>query len=115
MSKTYHLNILGSRWKLKVIPRSSDPMFGAYDGYTDRSIRTIYVADSNVKEAEDMKDWESYLKIVKRHEIIHAFLVESGLAQDMSHPDYGHDEQSIDWMAIQFPKMIEAFQKAEAL
>jgi hypothetical protein len=113
--KTYTLNILGSKWKLKVLPRESDPMFATVDGYTDRSVRTMFVAGDSTHEMDDLNDYEEYTKVVKRHEIIHAFLFESGLAQDMYHPSYGHDEQMIDHIAIQLPKMIEVFERAEAL
>jgi len=113
--KTYNLNILGSKWKMKVLPRVYDSMFETVDGYADRSTRTLYVAENCVGEIDDLKNWPDYQKVVKRHEIIHAFLYESGLAQDMYHPAMGHCEQEIDWVAIQFPKLFEVFKKAEAI
>ena len=113
--KTYTLNILGSKWKLKVIPRAYDPMFATVDGYTDRSIRTMFVAEDSANAMDDLNDWAEYQKVVKRHEIIHAFMFESGLAQDMYHPAYGHCEQDIDFFAIQIPKMLEAFKKVDAV
>ena len=113
--KTYNLSILGNKWKLKVVPRHLDPMFETVDGYCDRSDRTMYVAEDSTRTIDDLKNWPEYQKVVKRHEIIHAFMFESGLAQDMYHTPYGHDEAEIDWMAIQFPKMMQVFEKAEAL
>ena len=113
--RTYNLNILGSKWKLKMVPRVSNPVFETLDGYTDRSTRTIYVADGPFGEMDDFADYEGYAKVVKRHEIIHAFLDESGLAQCMMHSPYGHSEQSVDWMAIQFPKLLDAFKAADAI
>lgn len=38
-----------------------------------------------------------------RHEIIHAFLEESGL------DNYSEDEELVQWLAIQFPKIAEVF------
>lgn len=113
--KVYNLNILGTKWKLKEVSRDTDPMFGTVDGFTDRSSRTMLVASESVCEPGAFMNWPEYLKSVKRHEIIHAFMIESGLAQEMYHPPYGTDEQAVDFFAIQFPKMIEVFQKAEAL
>lgn len=113
--KTYNLNILGSKWKMKVIPRDSDPMFQQVDGYTDRSIKTIFIPDDAFGEVDDLRDYDAYLKEVKRHEIIHAFLYESGLAQSMYHPSFGHDEAEIDYFALQFPKMLSVFEQAEAI
>lgn len=48
-------------------------------------------------------------KEVLRHELIHAFFSESGL------DDYSGNEQLVNWLAIQFPKMIQAFREADAL
>lgn len=115
MKTSYNISILGSKWKLKVVPREYDPMFATVDGYTDRSVKTMYVADGSTNNVDDLRDWAEYQKVVKRHEIIHAFLFESGLAQDMYHPAYGHCEQDIDFFAIQFPKMYEVFEKVDAI
>ena len=73
--KTYNLNILGSKWKLKVVPRYADPMFETVDGYTDRSIRTMFVAEDSAHTMDDLKNWAEYQKVVKRHEIIHAYFL----------------------------------------
>ena len=40
---------------------------------------------------------------VLRHEIIHAFFAESGLEE------YCNNEQLVDWIAKQFPKMYRVF------
>ena len=113
--KTYHLNILGSKWKLMIVPRSYDPMLIECDGFTDRSIRTMFVAEKSLGDINDLRDWDEYQKSVRRHEIIHAFFYESGLAQSWEHSSYNHDETTVDWFAIQFPKMLRVFEKAEAL
>ena len=115
--RTYNLNILGSKWKLKEVPKNYDAMFVECDGFTDRSTKTMYVYDgsSELFEVDALKDFPEYMKTVKRHEIIHAFLYESGLAQCAEHQRFGHCEQDIDFYALQIPKMIEVFKKAEAL
>ena len=43
---------------------------------------------------------------VLRHEIIHAFFHEAGLS------DYSSDEVLVDWIAVQFPKMLGAMEQA---
>ena len=52
-----------------------------------------------------------------RHEITHAFLNESGLQNDTSVPGSGWatNEEMVDWIAIQFPKMKKAFEEADCL
>jgi hypothetical protein len=59
---------------------------------------------------------EPYCKKVLRHEIIHAFMYESGLWEN-SHDVEGwaQNEEMTDWIAIQFPKMQKAFEEAGAL
>lgn len=52
---------------------------------------------------------------VLRHEIIHAFLFESGLQENYHNEKWGHDEIMIDWFAIQFPKIQKAFYEADCL
>lgn len=47
--------------------------------------------------------------MVLRHEIIHAYFFESGLL------DYGTNEQLVDWIVLQFPKMLETFKRIEAI
>ena len=46
---------------------------------------------------------------VLRHEIIHAFFYEEGLE------DYSDNEQLVDWIAKQFPKLEKAFKEADCL
>ena len=48
----------------------------------------------------------------KRHEIIHAFLFESGLAENS---EWAQNEEMVDFFAIQFPKLMEAFKNADAI
>jgi hypothetical protein len=43
-----------------------------------------------------------------RHELVHAFLFESGLHND----SWAANEAAVDWIANQFPKILKAFQEA---
>jgi hypothetical protein len=58
-----------------------------------------------------------YNKKVLRHEIIHAFLHESGLSGNSLQYEgaWSQCEEMVDWIAIQFPKMLRAFQDANCL
>jgi hypothetical protein len=49
-------------------------------------------------------DWKLYYL---RHEIIHAFLFESGCRH------FCEDEHLVDLLAVQFPKIMEVIQNAE--
>lgn len=75
-----------------------------------------YEKEIIVRNLEKMLDPDSSeesklirMKEVVRHEIIHAFFAESGLF------DYSDNEQLVNWIAIQFPKMLKAFEKANCI
>ena len=58
-----------------------------------------------------------YGKQLMRHEIVHAFLSESGLSANALSPDgaWALNEEMVDWFAIQGPKIVSARQAAPAL
>ena len=58
------------------------------------------------------KNLADYKKQVIRHEIIHAFVFESGLD---TCSDWAKNEEMVDWIAIQFPKLLKAFKEADCL
>lgn len=64
----------------------------------------------------EVGEFEVYQKSIIRHEIIHAFMYESGLDANFEHANqFGHEETIIDWIAIQFPKLYKAFEAAGCL
>lgn len=60
---------------------------------------------------------QGYTNKILRHEIIHAFLYESGLSCNSYNTDYGwaECEEMVDWFAIQSPKIFEVFKKLDLL
>lgn len=107
------LNILGSEWDVEYRNAEADPILDGRGGYTDPSVNLIVIA--NKQKDDDVLDFKEIQKRYLRHEIIHAFLFESGLGEDFNHPNYGHEETMIDWIAIQFPKILEVFKEAGCL
>lgn len=108
------INVLGTEYTITYASVAEDKMLETCDGYCDKSTMKIVIAKK--REDNELGDFERYQKRVLRHEIVHAFLVESGV--DMCyvpHEDHGHDEFMVDWIAIQFPKLLEAFKAADAL
>lgn len=106
------LNILGTEYEIVKDAEEKDyPILEDVDGYTDFSIKKIVIAKLE-KEDMSVKDLEYITKKVLRHEIVHAFMYESGLD---SNSDYARNEELIDWIAIQFEKMLEAFIKVDAI
>ena len=77
------------------------------------STKQIVVAEKS--DDNELGDYEWYKKKVLRHEIIHAFLFESGLHENWEHKENGHDETVVDWIAVQFPKLLAVFKAADAM
>lgn len=108
------LNILGSEWTIEYRNVDIDPILqDGNGGYTDPSINLIVI--SNKGNDDDVADFSKIQKRYLRHEIIHAFLYESGMGPNFTHPQFGHDETYVDWIAIQFPKILEVFKEADCL
>lgn len=112
------INILGSEWDVKLGSEEQYPNLKNMDGYCDQSTREIIVDDmEKLREQLGAKaDLPSYRKQVTRHEIIHAFLFESGLdVSSVKVESWATNEEMVDWIAIQMPKLISAMEKAGAL
>jgi hypothetical protein len=79
----------------------------------------IVVADLNTidgwaNESDEVK--RKQIKATLRHEIIHAFLHESGLSgSSVTDVPWAVNEEMVDWFAIQFPKMIKVFEQLDCI
>lgn len=79
------------------------------DGYCDKTTKEIAVA---VKEDDcDLGNFEEHRKKVLRHEVIHAYHFESGLAENFENKQYGFSETLVDWFAYQSPKIFKTFEE----
>ena len=77
------------------------------DGFTDMTCKLIVIRSDN---ENGLGDFEELQKKQLRHEIIHAFMDESGLQSNWQHLDqFGHDETAVDWFAIQSPKIFKVY------
>ena len=105
------VHVLGEMYTIRQTEEAKDEKLKGLDGYTDTSIKEC-VIDSMEDAGPDYKaNLEEYKKSVIRHELIHAFLYESGLDSC----SWATNEEMIDWLAIQFPKMLKVFKEADAL
>lgn len=104
------VDVLGTKYEIIESDRISDNNLDNNDGYCDFSTKKI-VIDTFKNTPGSMEDLEKYRRQVIRHELVHAFLFESGL--DAS--SWGKNEEIVDWIAIQFLKLFDAFEKADAL
>lgn len=103
------VNILGSKWI--VVQKDFDDEY--MDGYTDYTTREIGIRSNN---QNDVSDFEELMKVALRHEIIHAFMAESGLRSNWQHGAmWGQDETTVDWFAVQFPKILKIYEELGCL
>lgn len=107
------VNVLGTEYTVSIVSKSEDKYLEKCDGYCDKTSKKIVVLSKS--DDNELENFEEYQKKVVRHEIIHAFLFESGLHENFRHEEWGHDETTIDWFAIQFSKMQKAFEEADAI
>lgn len=97
------MNILGAEYSLIYSDKHNDPMLEDCDGYCDDTIKVCVVDKMEVNDRDSKKNLGEYKKKVARHEIIHAFLFESGLNPGNS---WAGNEEIVDWIASQLPKMV---------
>lgn len=102
------VNVLGTEYNLIESNEANDERLKGKDGYCDTSTKECVVDEMQVTEPGMKKNLPEYKKAVIRHELIHAFLYESGL--DIC--SWAENEELVDWIAIQFPKMLKAFMEA---
>lgn len=102
------VNILGTEYKIII----DDEMHRTErDGAERRYLHEISLRPKSDMLDGEATDHERALRFseVGRHEILHAFFDESGLES------YSQNEQLIDWLAAQSPKIFKVFTELELL
>ena len=105
------INILGTDYTIQTKKRSKDKRLDEMDGFCDDSVKKIVLAHLE-PEPDSKQDLEAVRRKILRHEIVHAFLCESGLAENSV---WAQNEELVDWIAIQGPKLWKAWQEAGAV
>ena len=111
------VNILGTDWTIKVMDKHENKALKVMDGYCDYTTHIIVIDKFNGKPNPAKKqDREEYRRSCLRHEIIHAFLYESGLAHcSLSPRSWAMNEEMVDWIAQQHTKIHAAYIEAGAI
>ncbi len=116
------VNVLGTDYAIETRKISEDETMkkNQWCGYCDEELKLIVVADMTEKEFVDIETseaQETFRKKTLRHEILHAFLNESGLSDSASRAvgAWAKNEEMVDWIAIQFPKILKAYEEVGAL
>lgn len=104
-------NVLGTEYTITTgVKDTDDPKLqnGNADGYCDFTTKQIVISEM-VEDDYTMADLETYEKKVIRHELVHAFLYESGLDSST----WARDEEIVDWIALQSHKLQKTFEKLD--
>lgn len=116
------INILGTEYRIENHKVSEDSYLeeNKLAGYCGEEEKLIVVADMSEEKyftGMDEKAQETYRKKTLRHEIMHAFLNESGLSDSSNRFDgaWAKNEEMVDWLAIQAPKIFSTFNKMNIL
>lgn len=117
------LSILGTEYDVIRKNYTDDSYFEAHgcNAYCDNLGKQLVICSADTHPAfADDDDFARAMceKATLRHEIVHAFLFESGLDSSSSRiTDMGwaEHEEMIDWIALQAPKLHAAFEVADAL
>lgn len=107
------VNILGTEYTVKFMSEKEDYRLEEMDGYTDFYSKLIVVENSRAGTIHNINE---YHRKVLRHEIVHAFLYESGFATSSHGNDsFADDEEIVDWIAIQGRKIHKAWESVYAI
>lgn len=108
------INILGAAYTLTITSKNQDDRLKDAEGICDETVKELLVENYADSEGDPTCKKNLAVQIRKnlRHEIIHAFLFESGLAENSN---WAQNEEMVDFFAIQFPKLLEVFKAADAM
>ena len=101
------INILGAEYEVLYQTEEENSKLRENDGVCELYTKQIILA----KKPHDIMEFdniEKYWKKVLRHEIVHAFIFESGLSVNCN----WNEELIADWIALQSAKLNEAFKQA---
>lgn len=110
------VNILGTEYSIHKKTYEEEPClkenhWGGYCSSLDKEIVLLDLDKTEAWSKESQTARDISIKETLRHEIIHAFLNESGLQDDANQyvGAWPKNEEMIDWFAIQSPKIFKVF------
>ena len=104
MEKVKKINILGTEYSIGIDDTLEKINVDGLCKEYDKEIAVRSVNAMLCSEDTDNTKKKRHNEVL-RHGIIHAFFSESGL------DDYSSNEQLVNWLAIQFPKIVKAFEE----
>lgn len=110
------VNILGTEYTVERVSIEVEKRLNDCDGFMDWTSKRIVVREETDIYEGTLENMNEYVKKILRHEIVHAFLVESGLHECSGKEEsWALSEAMVDWVARQGPKIYKAWQEAKAI
>lgn len=113
-----NVSIMGTCYDIRFVDEYPERLksVGEYaDGLFNRCNREIYILKNKDKDFTD-EGRKRHMNCVLRHEIIHAYLEESGLSANSNMISaWAQNEEIVDWLAIQSSKIFATFQEVGCL
>lgn len=112
--KVVVVDILGTEYSIHKQSAKENSKLEDNNGICEQYSKEI-ILNTLEEEKQDVmcvENVEEFEKKVLRHEIIHAYLGESGLR---SSSEWAENEEMVDWFAIQLPKMFKTFKELDVI
>ena len=109
------VNVMGTEYQIIKVNRDQYKACDGSDGWCDLYGKKIYYVDAEADPDNDpiTASPEELVKQVLKHEIVHAFLTESGLtfsSQSIVGP-WAMNEEMVDWIAWNGEKLYKAWKE----
>lgn len=104
------VSVLGTEYKIVFTTENKDSRLKGNNGCCDSSTKEILIEKNIPEDDHSLKDLEQFRRKVIRHELVHAFLYESGLHEQCY---WATNEEIVDWIAIQLPKIFRVVGKLD--
>lgn len=112
---TDRVNVMGCEYQIIKVSRDQYKTCDNADGWCDTYGKKIYYVDPNTDPEHDSVTVspEELVKHVLQHEIVHAFLTESGLAVSslVTSGAWAMNEEMVDWIAWNGEKLHKAWKE----
>ena len=105
------VSVLGEEWDVN-IKAANDELRLTGGGFCDDTVRELCVKALSQKELEEpdtVKNYAARQRHCAAHEIVHAFLFESGLSAD----SWADNEEIVDWIGHNIKRMAKALEQVE--
>lgn len=120
--KDKRVDILGTKYDIVYKDYEDDTAFDKRGimGYCDYHNKVIVICNMSTYPGYENEQESTIMVVMReclRHEIVHASLAESGLMSSSLHytGSWADNEEMVDWIAIQMPKIYKIWESVGAV